>query len=144
MKLDLILISHLSLDKVCNQERVIMARIWYLIKANSVQEACIKCLAVHTLKFEILKPAWKTISNFNMWTAKHLTLGFWTELVLQLKSIETTSHFRNIIVDWAWFRPLIWIVAEWSHFKSISRYLSFWRCERPGSQKIIFWVLIFW
>ena len=26
-------------------------------KANSVQKACIKCLAVHTLKFEILKPA---------------------------------------------------------------------------------------
>ena len=33
-------------------------------KANSVQEACIKCLAVHTLKFEILKPAWKTKPNF--------------------------------------------------------------------------------
>ena len=29
-------------------------------KANSVQEACIKCLAVHILKFKILKPAWKT------------------------------------------------------------------------------------
>ena len=34
-------------------------RIW-IPKVNSVQEACIKCLSVHTLKFEILKPTWKT------------------------------------------------------------------------------------
>ena len=30
-----------------------------MCKANSVQEPCIKCLTVHTLKFEILKPALK-------------------------------------------------------------------------------------
>ena len=29
------------------------------IKVNSVQEACVKCFAVHILKFEILQTTWK-------------------------------------------------------------------------------------
>ena len=88
--------------------------IQWLCKANSVQEACIKCLAVHILKFEILQTnkkmkqkcsvftiqldmlerlkneAYKSlcfvfhagfkISNFSVWTAKHLIQASWTEL----------------------------------------------------------------
>ena len=106
-----------------------------LVKVNSVQEACIKCFAVHLLKYEILQITWKKwnnehqtpsfqfftnrsnvcfekkntkhssntqtlfsiliffvlffyvvckISNFNMWTAKHLMQAFCTELTLQI------------------------------------------------------------
>ena len=40
--------------KIIESERVTLLT-WYN-KANSVQEACIKCLVVHTLEFRFLKP----------------------------------------------------------------------------------------
>ena len=88
----------------------------FLLKVNSVQEACAKCFAFHILKFEILQITWKKwnkehqtlsfqffinksilmfsllifhvvckISNFDMWTAKHLAQASCTELTLSLK-----------------------------------------------------------
>ena len=80
-------------------------------KENSVQEAWAKCFAVHLLKFEILQTTWKTkqkpskcyllvknwklivfalffdvickISNFNMWTGKHLAQASCTEMTFR-------------------------------------------------------------
>ena len=81
-------------------------------KVNSIQEACAKCSVVHLLNFEILQTTHKKqqhlnakfigeklktrvwhflfhyfhvickISNFNMWTAKHLAQASCTELTL--------------------------------------------------------------
>ena len=87
-----------------------LSSMWSRSKANSVQVTCIKCLAVHTLQFEILKPITKdfrcfsfqsfqhiqlttehfcfifllvcNISNYNKSKTKHLTQGSWTELAL--------------------------------------------------------------
>ena len=95
-------------------------QIW-ATKVNSVQEAFAKCFAVHILKFEIFQIIWNKkhqtfsfqffinrssilmffvlffhvvckISNFNMWTAKHLAQASCNELTLpQIKKIHPSD-----------------------------------------------------
>ena len=47
-------------------------------KVNSVQEACAKCFAVHMIH----KNLFCQISNFKIWTARHLAQASCTELTL--------------------------------------------------------------
>ena len=94
-----------------------------LYKVNSVQEAGTKCIAVHLLEFEILPATWKRknvkmlfllmkiwrirvwcslfhlfqvickISNFNMWTAKHMAQASCTDLTLPNPASSLVSQY---------------------------------------------------
>ena len=94
-----------------------------MCKVNSVQEACAKCFAAHMLKFEIMQITWKKehqtlifqffvnkssilmrfvlffhvvfrISNFNVWTARHLC----KLLVLSWLYYWHTQKFSPLII----------------------------------------------
>ena len=91
-------------------------------KVNSVQEACAKCFAVHlqtTWKnikmLDLLMINWKLrvwsslfhffhvickISNFNMWTAKHLAQASCTELTLFKAFLNNViEKMKNLIIS---------------------------------------------
>ena len=51
-------------------EELTNCKSYFIGKANSVQEACGKCFAVHLLKFEILQTTWEK------WNKEHQTLSF--------------------------------------------------------------------
>ena len=93
-------------------------------RVNSIQEACNKCFAVDILKFEILQITWNKwnkwnkehqtlsfgffinkskilmfsvvckISNFNLWTAKHLAQASCTEL-----TVRSMQYFSSLTVS---------------------------------------------
>ena len=118
--LNILKITREIVDCELNNNFQTVVEIWNILakcKVNSVQEACAKCFAVHMLKFEILQTTWKTknirmldllmknwelcslfqffhvvwkISNFDMWTTKHLAQASRTEFTLP----SLTIHWR--------------------------------------------------
>ena len=57
-----------------------------MCKVNSVREACVKCFAVHILKFKILQITWKK------WNQEHQTLVF-QFLIARLARSDPRNHF---------------------------------------------------
>ena len=87
------------------------------IKVNSIQKACVKCFAVHKLKFEILQMTWKNeTKNIRLlvFSFSSIDLAFWCFLFcffmwfarFQILICEPQSIWRKLLVL-SWLYPMM-------------------------------------